>query len=114
MGFSIALPLATALGQSFAGQQGRSESEAVSTSDGVSEGWSSGETESWGHSVARGESHGIAQTDSYAETSATSHTAGVSRNIGTGHTDVMRQVFKNNGAFLFSPSGSAQAHAKQQ
>lgn len=102
MGFSIALPLATALGESFAGQQGRTESEAVSTSDGISEGWSSGETESWGHSVGRGESHGIAHTESYAETSATARTAGVSHNVGTGHTDSQAQT--TSGAQTLSQS----------
>lgn len=87
LGFSIAIPLAAALGDSYAGQHGRSESEALSQSDAVSEGWGTGESRSWGHTVGQSESHGLAHTESYAETSAVSHTAGISHNIGTGHTD---------------------------
>ena len=92
VGFSIAIPLAAALSDSYGGQRGRTDSEAISSSDAVSEGWGQGESRSWGHSVAKGESHGIAHTESYAETSAVANTKGFSQSIGSGHTDSQSQT----------------------
>ncbi|MBI1299952.1 hypothetical protein GC175_33935, partial [bacterium] len=85
-GFSIAIPLAAALSDSYSGSQGRSESTARSQSDTVSEGWGTGETRSWGHSVGRSESHGFAHTVSSAVTDAVSTTQGESWGESQAHT----------------------------
>lgn len=87
MGFSIAIPLAAALSNAYAANQGRTDSSARSSADSVSQGWSQGEGRSWGHSVGQTQSHGIAHTESQAVTDTVGSASGVSTSAGWAHTD---------------------------
>jgi len=92
MGFSIAIPLAAALSNAYAANQGRSDSTAHSSADSVSQGWSQGEGQSWGHSVGQTQSHGTSHTESQAVTDSVGSSSGVSESVGWGHTDSAAQT----------------------
>ncbi|RME64147.1 MAG: ATP-binding protein, partial [Caldilineae bacterium] len=110
-GFSIAIPLAAALSDAYAGNRGRSQSTAHSQSDSVSQGWGEGESRSWGHSVGRSESHGLAHTESSAVTDAVSHTTG--RSWGESQAHTVSQSHTDSGGRTVSHTTGV-AHASGQ
>ncbi len=87
VGFSIAVPLAAALGQAYAQNVSHSQSTGVSHADTVSDGWSQSASESWGHSVGQGTSHGTSHTESQSETHGVSTAQGVTESTGWSHAD---------------------------
>jgi hypothetical protein len=77
--FSIAIPLAAALGSSANASHGSGQTHAVSHNDGVAQSRGVSEAHSWGHGVSHGETRGEADTSSLAVTngSVVSHGGGV-------------------------------------
>ena len=77
--FSIAIPLAAALGANTGASHGSGQTHATSHSDGMAQAHGTSEAHSWGHSVSHGETHGEADTSSVAVTNGTvvSHGGGV-------------------------------------
>lgn len=84
--FSMAIPLTTALSNSYASQQGRSDSLAQSQGETVSEGWGEGESQSWGHSVGQSQTHGEAFTDSVTVSDGLAHSQGTGVTVGEADT----------------------------
>lgn len=87
LGFSIAIPLATALAGSYAANAGRSDAVSHSHADTFNEGWGISEARSWGHSVGTTESHSVGQTESVAVTDGISVARTDSVSAGWSHTD---------------------------
>ncbi len=91
--FSIAIPLAAALGGTTSASHGSGQTHAVSHSDGVSHGHSASESQSWGHGFSHGEAHSSADSVSHSTTDGVAHSLG--HNVGHssadssswGHTD---------------------------
>ncbi|MCO6451214.1 MAG: serine-rich protein [Caldilineales bacterium] len=102
--FSMAIPLTTALADSYGSQRGRSDTLAQSQGDSVSEGWGQGETDSWGHSVGQAETRGEAQTESVSVTDGVSHSRGVG--VTTGEASTASWARTDGGAVTHGQSES--------
>ena len=91
--FSIAIPLAAALGGTTSATHGSGQTHAVSHSDGVSHGHSASESQSWGHGFSHGEAHSSADSVSHSATNGVAHSLGHNTSRSSvdssswGHTD---------------------------
>ncbi len=66
--FSIAIPLAAALGSATGASHGSGQTHATSHSDGVAQSHGVSEAHAWGHATSHAETHGEADTSSVAVT----------------------------------------------
>ena len=101
--FSIAIPLAAALGNSTGSTRGSGQTDAVSHSDGVAEAHSTSESRSWGHAVSHGETHGEADTSSVAVTNGTV----ISRGGGVTHSSADTSSWANTSSHSTSVAHSS-------
>ncbi len=110
--FSIAIPLAAALGANTGASHGSGRTHATSHSDGVAQAHGTSEAHSWGHSVSHGETHGEADTTSIAVTngSVVSHGGGVTHSQAHtnswAHTDSVANT-TSHGTSVAHSSGSS-------
>ena len=115
--FSIAIPLAAALGSSASASHGSGQTHARSHADGVAQAHSASEAHSWGHGVSHGQTHGEADTSSLAVTNGAvaSHGGGVTHSnahtASWAHTTSQSQT-ASHGASVAHSAGSSwsQAH----
>ncbi len=74
--FSIAIPLAAALGSNTGASHGSGQTHATSRADSVAETHGTSEAHSWGHGVSHSETRGEADTSSVAVTNGVVHSQG--------------------------------------